>query len=127
MPINVVKPRNPSLPIAPYAQAIEVSAINKMLFVSGTMGLQPDGTLSDDFDTQCHQVWRNIQDTLVSAGMDWDNLVRVTVWLADGKNWKRAAAIRQQYLGDRRLAMSVIQVGLVDHAWLLEVEGIAVA
>ena len=59
--------------------------------------------------------------------MDRTNLVKVTIWMARREDWKRGAEIRQQYLGDQKVAMSVVQVGLIDPAWLIEVEAIAVA
>lgn len=121
MPPDIFKP------IGPYAQAIEATDIRRMLFISGTMGLEPDGTIKDDFDAQAHRIWSNIEATLRAAGMTFANLAKLNVWLADRNDWKSAAQIRQRYLGEHKVAMSVVEVGLVDPAWLLEVEAIAVA
>lgn len=114
-------------PIGSYAQAIEATDIRRMLFISGTMGLEPDGTIKGDFDAQAHRVWSNIEATLRAAGMTFANLAKLNVWLADRNDWKSAAQIRQRYLGEHKVAMSVVEVGLVDPAWLLEVEATAVA
>ncbi|MET4575492.1 RidA family protein [Ottowia thiooxydans] len=114
-------------PIAPYAQAIESTSINRLLFISGTMGLLPDGRIASGFDAQCEQVWKNMEATLACADMNFSNLAKLTVWLANSDDWKLAAQIRQRYLGDHKVAMSVVQVGFVDPDWLIEVEAIAVA
>lgn len=113
-------------PIGPYAQAVEASCASRLLFISGTMGLEPDGSLVQDFEAQAHRVWSNIEATLAAAGMGRKNLAKLTVWLANRDDWRLGADIRQRYLGDHKVAMSVVQVGLVHPDWLIEVEAIAV-
>ena len=120
-------PSDMFIPIAPYAQAIEVSGASRILFISGTMGLAPDGTLAEGFEAQCECVWQNIAATLKSAGMDFKHLAKLTVFLANKDDWRTAAAIRQRYLREHKVAMSVVQTSLIDPAWLLEIEAIAVA
>lgn len=114
-------------PIGPYAQAIEATAVERILFISGTMGLEPDGELAGDFEAQAKRVWANVDATLRSAGMGPSNLAKVTVWLAHRGDWRMGAEIRQRYLGDHKVAMSAVAVGMVDPKWLIEVEAIAVA
>jgi enamine deaminase RidA (YjgF/YER057c/UK114 family) len=120
-------PKDAFAPIAPYAQAIEVVASSRLLFISGTMGLQPDGRLAQGFEAQCEWVWKNIEATLRSAHMTFANLAKLTVWLAHREDWRLAAEIRQRYLGDHKVAMSVVEVRLVDPDWLIEVEAVAAA
>ncbi|CAN7348885.1 RidA family protein [Acidovorax sp. LjRoot117] len=113
-------------PIGPYAQAVEAICVNRLLFISGTMGLEPDGRLAKGFEAQAHRVWSNIEATLAAAGMGRENLAKLTIWLANYDDWRLGADIRQRYLGDHKVAMSVVQVGLVHPDWLIEVEAIAV-
>ena len=54
-------------------------------------------------------------------------LAKLTIWLANREDWRLGAEIRQRYLGDHKVAMSVVQAGLVDSSWLIEVDAIAVA
>lgn len=115
------------VPIAPYAQAIEATGVQRLLFISGTMGLEPDGRLAEGFEGQCERVWKSMEATLTSANMKFSNLAKLTVWLARRDDWRLAAQIRQRYLGDHKVAMSVVEVGFVDPSWLIEVEAIAVA
>lgn len=113
-------------PIGPYAQAIEAAAAKRLLFISGTMGLEPDGSLAKTFEAQANRVWANIDATLAAAGMGRRNLAKLTIWLANHDDWRLGAEIRQRYLGEHKVAMSVVQVGLVHPDWLIEVEAIAV-
>jgi 2-iminobutanoate/2-iminopropanoate deaminase len=113
-------------PIGPYAQAVEAISVNRLLFISGTMGVEPDGRLAKGFEAQAHRVWSNIEATLAAAGMGRENLAKLTIWLANYDDWRLGADIRQRYLGDHKVAMSVVQVGLVHPDWLIEVEAIAV-
>lgn len=120
-------PRDMYVPIAPYAQAIEATEVKRTLFISGTMGLNLDGTIAADFAAQCERVWTNLGATLRSANMGFSNLAKLTVWLARREDWREAAEIRQRHLGDHKVAMSVVEVKFVDPSWLIEVEAIAVA
>ena len=95
-------------PIGPYAQAIEATSVERLLFISGTMGLEPDGRLAGDFEAQATRVWSNIDATLKAAGMERTNLAKLTIWLADREDWRLGAEIRQRYLGDHKVAMSVV-------------------
>eukprot|EP01030_Chromulinospumella_sphaerica_P000094 gene94-97_t len=96
------KPPNIFEPIGPYAQAIEAPSVKRLLFISGTMGLEPDGTLIKDFATQANRVWENIDATLASAGMERKNLAKLTIWLANHDDWKLGAEIRQSGALDRK-------------------------
>lgn len=120
-------PKDMFTPVGPYAQAVEVAGPARLLFISGTMGLEPDGRLAQGLEAQCERIWRNIEASLKSAGMTFANLAKLTVWLANREDWRVAAAVRQRFLGDHKVAMSVVEVGLVDPAWLIEVEAVAVA
>ena len=126
-PMQIIhRPPNIFEPIGPYAQAIEATSVQRLLFISGTMGLEPNGLIDKDFQTQATRVWANIDATLISAGMSRKNLAKLTIWLANTDDWKLGAEIRQRYLGDHKVAMSVVQVGLVHPDWLIEVEAVAV-
>ncbi|MGO4609901.1 RidA family protein [Variovorax sp. 2RAF20] len=125
--LKVHVPADIFTPIAPYAQAVEVISPNRWLYISGTMGFAPDGSLENDFEAQAVRVWSNVQATLASAQMTFANLAKVTIWLPRREDWRLGAEIRQRFLGDLRVAMSVVEVGLVDPAWLIEVEAVAVA
>lgn len=111
--LNVHAPTDIYAPIGPYALAVEATSVRRLLFISGTMGLAPHGALAGDFEAQAHRVWSNIDATLTAAGMGRGNLVKLAIWFADASNWRRGAEIRQQYLGDHKVAMSLPELLMV--------------
>lgn len=114
-------------PAGPYAHAVEVTGVARLLYVSGTMGLAPDGGAAEDFEAQCEQAWANIGAMLQSAGMSWHNLVKVNCFLADRADRDVNAAVRNRVLGDHRVAVTVVAATLLDPAWKLEIEAVAAA
>ena len=108
-----------------YAQAVEVEGAQRLLFVSGQIPVRADGAVPTDFKTQARTAWGNVEAQLRAAGMTLDNLVKVAIFLFDRQYALENREIRQEVLGDRRIALTVIITGIFDAAWLLEIEAIA--
>ena len=127
MPHRLITPEGfPDLP-GGYAPADEVSGAYRTLYISGTVPVDAAGNTPLDFEGQCRLVWANIEAVLKAADMDFDNLVKVTTYLADRKYNLQNRAIRQELLGDRRFALTVILPAIFDEAWLIEIEAVAAA
>lgn len=114
-------------PVGGYAQAIEVTAAKRLLFVSGQIPVRPDGCVPSAFKEQARLAWANVEAQLRAAGMSLDNLVKVTIFLADRAYGLENREIRREVLGERPVALTVIITGIFDAAWLLEIEAIAAA
>lgn len=114
-------------PAGGYAQICEVSDAKRWAFVSGQIPQAVDGTTPESFAEQARLVWANIEIQLKAADMTLDNLVKVTTFLADRKYNLDNRSIRNEILGDRKPAMTVIIAGIFDSKWLLEIEAIAAA
>jgi 2-iminobutanoate/2-iminopropanoate deaminase len=112
-------------PKAGYAQAYEVSAVNRWLYISGQIPTEASGQVALDFEGQCRQAWANVQAQLAAAGMTLDNLVKVTTFLADRSHGVANRNIRHEVLGARTPALTVVIVGIFDEAWLVEIEAVA--
>jgi 2-iminobutanoate/2-iminopropanoate deaminase len=110
-----------------YAQAIEITGTQKVLYVSGQIPVAADGKVPDDFKSQCRLAWANLEAQLRAAGMSLDNLVKVTTFLSDRRFGLENRAVRMEVLGDRRPALTVVITGIFDEAWLLEIEAVAAA
>ncbi|MFY1688655.1 RidA family protein [Plantactinospora sp. WMMB782] len=110
-----------------YAQGVLVTRADRTLFISGQVPEAPDGTVPNDFDSQCRLAWRNVLSVLKDAGMTEHNLVKVTVFLSDRQYREANARIRHEVLGDHSPALTIIITGIYDAAWLLEIEAIAAA
>lgn len=118
-------------PIAPaelsYAQAYLVEGSRRMLFISGQVPADVDGSTPAGFDAQCRLAWRNVEAQLTSAGMTVTNLAKVTIFLADRSYRGANTAIRHEVLKGHAPALTVVIAEIFDDAWLLEIEAVAVA
>lgn len=112
-------------PSGGYAQAVEVRAGSRMLFISGQIPVGRDGDVPREFGPQCRLVWSHIAAQLRAAGMALDNLVKVTTYLADRRHAAENSSIRREILGARTPALTVLIAGIYDSGWLLEIEAVA--
>lgn len=110
-----------------YAQAVEVKDLSRLLFVSGRIPVAHDGSVPATFGEQCRQAWANVEAQLRAAGMSLNDLVKVTIFLADRQYRMENRSVRQQVLGDRKVAMTVIIADIFDEEWPIEIEGVAAA
>jgi 2-iminobutanoate/2-iminopropanoate deaminase len=108
-----------------WVHAMEVRGAERMLFVSGTMGVRPDFTAPPTLDEQLECVWNNLRAILASAGMTVDNIVRLTSYLRDASYAEANAQARIAALGDRRIPTTAIVVQTLQPDWLIELEIIA--
>ncbi len=93
-----------------WVHAMEVRGAERMLFVSGTMGLRGDFTAPPTLEEQLECVWNNIRAVLASASMTVDNIVRLTSYLRDASYAEANAQARIEALGDRRIPTTAIVV-----------------
>jgi len=110
-----------------YCQAHEVSGATRWLYISGQVPADAQGRVPPDFRSQCQLAWSNVQAQLAAAGMDLDDLVKVTVYLADRRYRQENYEVRHALLGPRAPALTIVITGLYDEAWLLEIEAVAAA
>jgi enamine deaminase RidA (YjgF/YER057c/UK114 family) len=110
-----------------WVHALEVRGAERMLFVSGTMGLRPDFTAPPTLEEQLECVWDNLRAILASAAMTVDNIVRLTSYLRDASSAEANSRARIKALGDRRIPTTAIVVQTLEPEWLIELEIIAAA
>lgn len=110
-----------------YVHALEVRNAGRMLFVSGTMGLDREGVAGKGLAEQLELVWSNIRAILASADMTVDNVVRVTSYLRDPAYAEANQNARVAALGGRVVPMTTIAVQTLTPDWLVEIEVIAAA
>jgi len=124
-------PHSPAEGIYPatddYIHAIEVVAPQRFLFVSGTMGLDPEGQPGADLDSQLVLIWNNIRTILASADMSTDSIVRLTSYLRSADYAEANAAARIAALGTRRIPTIAIIAETLSPDWLVEIEVVAAA
>jgi len=112
--------------IGTYSDGVAVPADAKLVFVSGTPGMLPDGSYPDGITAQAEQAWKNVLAILAQAGMGVKDLVKVTHYLVRQEDIKDYVVVRARYLGDARPASMLLVVpGLVKPEILVEIEACA--
>jgi 2-iminobutanoate/2-iminopropanoate deaminase len=105
-----------------YVHALEVRNAQRLLFVAGTMGLDPAGRAGATLQAQLGLIWSNIRAILASAGMTVDNIVRLTSYLRDPAYAEANAAARVAALGGRPVPTTAIVAQTLVSEWLVEIE-----
>jgi 2-iminobutanoate/2-iminopropanoate deaminase len=79
---QIIKTPDASAPIGPYNQAVLCGGL---LFISGQIALAPGGTdmKNKDIVEETHQVMKNLEAILAGASMNFNNVVKTTIFLTD--------------------------------------------
>ncbi|MGW4795522.1 RidA family protein [Nonomuraea sp. MG754425] len=108
-----------------YSNCVSVTEFNRLLFVTAQVPLDDDGKVPEGFDAQCRLAWRNLLAVLESAGMGAENLVKISVFLADRGDREANARIRHEVLGEHAPAQCIVVAGIYDEEWLVAIDAVA--
>jgi 2-iminobutanoate/2-iminopropanoate deaminase len=111
--------------IGPYSQAV---VANGFLFSAGQIALDPaTGQMVDGgIQNQTERVMQNLKSVLDAAGLDWNAVVRTTVYLHDMADFPAVNEIYGKWIGEARPARSTVQVTALPRGGLVEIDMIAV-
>lgn len=110
-----------------YSQAVEATGMQRMLFVSGQVGVGPDGRVAEGIEAQARQAIANLHAVLAEAGMDNTNIVKSTIFLTDESLLPGFMAAGSGTLPSPPPATTLLIVkGLASPELLVEIEAIAV-
>ena len=116
----------------PKGYANGVVARGNMLFIAGMIGWDAEGRFeSDDFAVQARQALRNVAEVLREAGGKPENIVRMTWYVTDKREYLAAAqdvgkAFRE-IIGAYNAAMTAVEVrALIEDRAKVEIEVTAV-
>lgn len=99
----------------------------KFIFLSGTPGydLVTGQVISDSFEEQARQSFRNIQTILREAGSDLSKVVKTTVFMVAGNDFALLNKVYTDFFGEHAPARSTPQVMPFPAGILISVECIA--
>lgn len=110
-----------------YSQGIETSASGRLLFVSGQVGVGPNGP-GKDIGEQTSLAIANLNAVLAEAGMDSSNIAKLTIYLTDKSHMPGFIEAASGTLPATPPATTLLIVkALAMPGLLVEVEAIAVA
>ena len=118
-PASMAKPANYSL---------GVEASGRMVFVAGLVAVDGQGktVAPGDIRGQTRQVFANIEKVLAEAGATRADIVKITVYLTDFKNYAGMSEIRTEFFGAPYPASCAVEARLLNPEWLVEIDAIAV-
>ncbi len=120
---QIVKTSSVAQPIGPYSLGVRSG---NLVFVSGTVGWRPDGSISAEIKEQCHQMYKNVQQVLHAAGSSLDHVVSTTTYLVNASDYRALNEVRAQYFATDPPASAVVVVkALVRPDLLVEVDAVA--
>jgi len=100
-----------------------------LLFVSGCVPLDSDGTLvgRGDLETQTRKALSNLELVLKAAGSDLAHILKTTVYLTNIAERRVTHAIRREIFGQRPPASTMVEVSALGGDGIeIEIDAIAV-
>lgn len=109
-----------------YSHAVELQPGQRLLYVSGQVGVDSKGKIAAGIEKQCDLVWKNVGAVLRSAGMGYGDIVKVNAYLTDARFIGAYRSVRDKYVHDPMPASTLALVaGLASPDMLVEVEVVA--
>lgn len=109
----------------PYSPGIIADA-DELVFTSGQLGLDSTGKLLSGIEAQTKQALDNVKAVLEAAGSSMDKAVKITIYMADIKDYGTVNNIYKGYFSKDFPARTALQVANLPLGGLIEIEAIAV-
>lgn len=110
--------------VGPYSQAVEVGST---VYVSGQIPVVPaDGTIPEGIEAQTTQSLKNVGAILRAAGLDYGDVVKTTVLLADIADFKPMNGVYAEFFTENQPARACYQVAALPLGVKVEIEAVAV-
>ena len=124
MPKEAIHSKDAPAALGPYSQGIRAG---NTVYLSGQLGLEPaSGNLVEGIDAQAHQVFKNLRAVAQAAGAELDDVVKLTILMADLADFGKVNEIMATYFKSPYPARATYQVAALPRAAKLEIEGILV-
>ena len=121
--MKIVETENAPKAIGTYSQAVKV---NGFLFISGQIPLDPSTMeLVEGIENQINQVFENINQILKADGMDFSNIVKLSVLLEDLSNFEKVNEIMANIFSKPYPARAAYEVSKLPKGSSVEIETIA--
>ena len=121
--MKIIETDNAPKAIGTYSQAVKV---NGFLFISGQIPLNPSTMeLVEGIENQINQVFENINQILIADGMDFSNVVKLSVLLDDLSHFEKVNAIMADIFSKPYPARAAYEVSKLPKGSSVEIETIA--
>ena len=122
--MKVISTQKAPAAIGPYSQTIQVGTL---VYTSGQIPIDPaTGTFVDGgIKDQTRQSLTNVKAILNEAGLDLNNVVKTTVFLADMNDFAEMNSVYAEFFTEPYPARSAVAVKTLPKGALVEIEVIA--
>ena len=113
---------------APVGHYVQATAWKDLVFVSGQLAAQADGSHAADqpFEVQARQALASLLSILHAAGSRPEWVLKVTAYVVGVEHWPAFNRLYAEAFGSARPARSVVPVPALHHGYLIELEAVAV-
>lgn len=122
---ELIKSDNAPQPIGPYSQAV---LVGNTLYTSGQIAIHPktNELVIDNIKDETDLVMRNIQALLNEAGMDFNHVVKCSIFIADMNNFSSINEVYGKYFTSNYPARETVEVACLPKNVNVEISVIAV-
>ena len=111
-------------PIMGYSRAVRCGNI---IAVTGTVGINADGTYSSDIGYQTRRSLAIIQAAIEKLGGTMRQVIRTRMYVTDVSQWEAVARVHGEVFAEIRPATTIVEVSrLIDENAKIEIEADAV-
>ena len=122
---EIVSTKNAPAAIGPYSQAI---ICNGFMYLSGQIPLNPETgeVVEGDITKQTKRVLENIKAILIEKGLDFNAIIKTTIFVTDINNFATINNIYGEYFKENPPARSTVEISSLPKGVNIEIEAIAV-
>lgn len=111
-------------PIMGYSRAVRAG---KFIAVTGSVGINADGTYSESLGDQARRSLQIIRAAIEHLGGRMEHVIRTRMYVIDVTKWEEVAKVHGELFADCRPATTIVEVSrLIDTAAQIEIEADAV-
>ena len=104
-----------------YSQAVR---LGEVIYVSGQLGVRPDGALADGLAAQTRQAIENIAMVLAAAGSEIPLVAKVNIFVTDFSRLGEMNEVYREYF-THRPAKTTVEIARLDRNAMIEIEVVA--
>ena len=119
-------PQNVHQPVGLYTHQVEIDRNERVLILSGQVGMREDGTVPEKLLEQMELAFENILRNLQAANMDVKDILKLTYYVVgEIDTAKRREIITSKLQGHKPCSTFLYVAGLATPAYKVEIEAIA--
>ncbi len=123
---KIIETKNAPAPLGPYSQAV---LIDNTLYTSGQVAINPEtgNLITGNISDETQQVMNNLKAVLATAEMDFNNVVKTTIFIIDMDDFTAINSVYGSYFNEATApARETVQVVKLPKNVNIEISMIAI-